>query len=237
MIETSMVIKDPINVWSWFEVNNLATQEEIIAAHPFLYHMTEAEAWGSIQCHGLLSTKALLELFEVDEERRTAIGSDYRKRREVIQHANHGEATIREQTPMPPRKLDLALTDMNHTEWYQLVNGKVFFWSTEDRLMKFLGAKANHNRPHDVLKVCTRSLVEQPEATIKLSHMNSGTVRDIRHKRGSHTFQTIADYRCTKRTECFAELAVDGCVSNIEQHTLSVDRWIGKNRQKNLWQR
>ena len=218
-------------------MNNLATQEEIIAAHPILYHMAEAGAWESIQCHGLLSTMALLKLFEVDKERRTAIGSDYRQRREVIQHANHGEATIREQTPMPSGKLDLALTDMKHTQWYQLVNGKVFFWSTEDRLMKFLGAKANHKRPHDVLTVCTRSLVEQYEATIKLSHMNSGTVRDIRHKRGSHTFRTIADYRCTKRTECFAELAVGDCVPNIERHTLSVDRWIGTSRQENLWQR
>ena len=36
-----------------------------------------------------------------------------------------------------------------------MLNGKVFFWSTESRLISFLQARSHRNRPHDVLTVCT----------------------------------------------------------------------------------
>ena len=215
----------------------MANQEEIIARHPLLYHMAEAGKWENIQRHGLLSTVALLRLFEVSEPQRSAIGSRYRGSRAVIRHGDYGCAVIREQTPMPPGKLGLALTDMEPSEWYQLLNGKVFFWSTESRLVSFLQAKSHRDRPHDVLTVCTRSLVVQHAAETTLSPINSGTVRMPTHRRGSNTFQTIADYTCKTKRECFAELAVEGGVTDIERHTLSVDRWMGPTRQQNIWQR
>ena len=109
----------------------MANQEEIITRHPFLYHMAEAGTWENIQRHGLLSTAALLRLFGVSEPQRSAIGSRYRGSRVVIRHDDYGCAAIREQTPMPPGKLGRALTDMVPSEWYRLLNGKVFFWSTE----------------------------------------------------------------------------------------------------------
>ena len=105
----------------------MADREKILTQHPLLYHMAEAGAWENIQRHGLLSTTALLTLFDVSEPRRSAIGSWYRKRREVICHSDYGCAAIRDQTPMPPGKLGLALTDMDPSEWYKLLNGKVFF--------------------------------------------------------------------------------------------------------------
>ena len=56
----------------------MANQEEIITRHPLLYHMAEAGTWENIQRHGLLSTAALLRLFDVGEPQRSAIGSRYR---------------------------------------------------------------------------------------------------------------------------------------------------------------
>lgn len=215
----------------------MANQEEIITRHPFLYHMAEAGTWENVRRHGLLSTAALLRLFEVGEPQRSAIGSRYRGSREEIRHGDYGCAVIREQTPMPPGKLCRALTDMEPSQWYELLNGKVFFWSTESRLISFLQAKSHRDRPHDVLTVCTRSLVEQYANQITLSPINSGTVRMPTHRRGSDTFQTIAEYPCRTRRECFAELAVDGSVPDMERHTLSVDRWMGPDRQQNIWRR
>ena len=215
----------------------MANQEEIITRHPLLYHMAEAGTWENIRRHGLLSTAALLRLFEVSEPQRSAIGSRYRGSREVIRHGDYGCAVIREQTPMPPGKLGLALTDMEPSEWYQLLNGKVFFWSTESRLLSFLQARSHRDRPHDVLTVCARSLVEQYANEITLSPINSGTVRMPTHKRGSDTFRTIAKHTCKTRRECFAELAVGGSVPDMKRHTLSVDRWMGPARQQNIWRR
>ena len=205
----------------------MADQEEIITRHSLLYHMAEAGTWENIQRHGLLSTVALLRLFDVSEPQRSAIGSRYRGSRVAIRHCDYGCAVIREQTPMPPGKLRLALTDMAPSEWYRLLNGKVFFWSTESRLISFLRARSHRDRPHDVLTVCTRSLVDQYATEITLSPINSGTVRVPTHRRGSNTFQTIAEHSCRTRRECFAELAVEGSVPDMKRHTLSVDRWIG----------
>ena len=215
----------------------MADQEKIITQHPLLYHMAEEGAWENIQQHGLLSTTALVKLFDVSEPQRSAIGSGYRRSREVIRHSDYGCAAIRDQTPMPPGKLGLALTDMDPSEWYRLLNGKVFFWSTESRLKSFLEARPHRKRTHDVLTVCTRSLVEQHAADITLSPINSGTVRMPTHKRGSKTFRTIADHICKTKHECFAELAVEGIVPDMERHTLSVDRWMGAIQQQNIWQR
>ncbi len=215
----------------------MAEQETIITQHPLLYHMAEAGAWENIQRHGLLRTAALLKLFDVSEPKRSAIGSSYRRTREVVRHSDYGCAVIRDQTPMHPNKLGQALTDMNPPEWYKLLNGKVFFWSTEDRLISFLKARSHRDRPHDVLTVCTRSLVEQYATKITLSPINSGTVRMPTHRRGSNTFQTISEYSCKTKRECFAELAVEGSVPDMEQHTLSVDRWMGPTRQQKIWQR
>ena len=218
-------------------VNNLADQEQIVTQHPLLYHMAEAGAWGNIQRHGLRSTTELLRLFDVGEPQRSAIGSEYRRSRVVICHRDYGCAAIRDQTPMPPGKLRLALTDMDPSEWYKLLNGKVFFWSTQSRLISFLQARSHRDRSHDVLTVCTRSLVEQHATEITLSRINSGTVRMPTHRRGSNTFQTIADHACRTKRECFAELAVEGGVPDMERHTLSVDRWTGPTREQNIWQR
>ena len=217
----------------------MTAQEKIITQHPLLYHMAEAGTWENIKRNGLLSTKALLALFEVGEPRRTEIRSEYRRTDIPICHPEYGCAVIRKQTPMPPGRLRPALRHGEPSDWYKLLNGKVFFWSTEDRLRRFLNARPHQGRAHDVLTVCTRSLVEQYENQIKLSPINSGTVRDIRHRRCSHTFQTIADYRCKRGPECFAELAVEVCVLDIARHTLSVDRWMDPIHlhRENIWRR
>lgn len=209
--------------------------------------MAEAGSWENIRQRGLRSTSALLDLFDVPEPRRTQIETQYRRRDCIIRHLEYGCATIRRQTPMPSDKLRAALTDMKPWGWYRLLNSKVFFWPTPSRLNGFLNAAAHRNRPHDVITACTRSLVYQYAHEIELSPINSGTVfipNDPNHQRGSRTFQSIPDYCCPKRhryykgeRECFAELAVQGSVPDIAQHTLSVDRWVGANYQYNIWQR
>lgn len=222
----------------------MANLEHLIERHPRLYHMAEAESWENVRRRGLLSTRALLDLFAVDKPRRTQIETQYRSDDEVICHPEHGQATIRRHSPrLKPGHLQNVLPDnVQPSEWYRLLNGKVFFWSNRDRLNNFLKAEAHRDRHHDVLTVCTRSLVAQYDGQITLSHMNSGEVRRDTHKRDQNTFKTIDNYRCSKRKyrntcECFAELTVEGRVLDIEQHVLSVDRWTGANRLENIWHR
>ncbi len=221
-------------------VSDMANLEHLIERHRRLYHVAEAGSWENIRRRGLLSTTALLDLFEVGEPSRTRIEAQYRQKDCVVRDPEYGCATIRRQILMDPDRLRTALTDMKPWGWYRLLNGKVFFWSTPKRLNKFLNAIAHGGRAHDVITVCTRSLIYQYAHEIELSPINSGTVfipNDPNHQRGSRTFQSIPDYDRETRDGLFAELAVEYRVLDIEQHALSVDRWIGANRVGNIWQR
>ena len=74
--------------------------DDLVACYPYLYHMAEAESWDSIQAKGLLSTSALLDLFEVNGQERFAIESCHRPKSVTIEHPKHGRAVIRDQIPM-----------------------------------------------------------------------------------------------------------------------------------------
>src|SRR5579872_2944477 len=103
--------------------------------YPRLFHMSHAGSWPSIQQHGLLSTTALLDLFEVDGQRRIMLEECRRSQSEAIIHPTHGRAMLRDQQPLNENKLAKALQDgLSPRDWYKLLNGKVFFWGPETRL-------------------------------------------------------------------------------------------------------
>ena len=69
--------------------------DSLIEYYPYLYHMAEPDSWESIEDKGLLSTSALLDLFEINGKRRFAIESCHRPDSVVIEHPRHGRAVIR----------------------------------------------------------------------------------------------------------------------------------------------
>src|ERR1039458_874995 len=103
---------------------------------PRLYHMAHHEALPSIRRHGLLSTSALLDLFEVDEVRRLEIETRMRRESIEIRHPEHGVAVIRDQRPiMNDHRLEQSLGGTaTAAEFHLLLNSKVFFWVNPDRL-------------------------------------------------------------------------------------------------------
>src|SRR5487761_778376 len=106
----------------------------LVQYYPRLYHMAHEGAWPSIERHGLLSTTALLDLFEIDGARREQLESSRRPKSEEIAHAKHGRALLRDQIPLNEKKLITALEDdITPQEWYRLLNRKVFFWGPESR--------------------------------------------------------------------------------------------------------
>src|SRR5215208_2327651 len=108
---------------------------ELIARYPRLYHMAEDGSWDAIRRHGLLSTRALLDLFEIRGAERDALYSRHRPSGTTVHHPVHGTAVIRDQKPMSDSKVATALGgSMTPREWYELLNDRVFFWLSEDRL-------------------------------------------------------------------------------------------------------
>ena len=147
-----------------------------------IYHLAEAANWPSIQRHGLLSTSALLDL--------TALPKYERDRYEQQHRPHHrelpGGIQIRDQKPLPARALERCLVGLRPSEWYQLLNRKVFFWLDADRLNR--QRRACEPRPQVVLIVDTERLLSRHAERIALSPINSGNARRKPAVRGKATF-------------------------------------------------
>ena len=168
------------------------TVEEFCAAFPRLYHMAEAAAWPSIQRHGLLSTSALLDLYEVAEPERSRIERQRRADAVPIVHVRHGRSFINDQRPMTDASLARALIGMTPSEWYALLNARVFFWVGEDRLGRLLNTY--RQREKIVIVLDTAKVMERHAAQTMLSPINSGFSQRFPQPRGRETFRAIADY-------------------------------------------
>ena len=210
----------------------LATIDQLVSKYPRLFHMAESGTWKKIQEHGLLSTTALLNLFEVKEPKRSRIESEWRRQSESIAPG----VVVRDQKPMSPRALEHVLEDMTPEQWYRLLNRKTFFWTTLERLKKMLNAGSYEDDHHDVLTVDTRKLVERHQDHISLSHINSGATFGFAN-RGSGTFKSIEAYPAIRRKTDVAEVVVEYHVPDVVDFTLSVERWKGDDCLQTIWKR
>lgn len=201
---------------------------EFITRYPKLWHMAELGCWPTIEKHGLRSTTALLDLFEVTGQERFALESEHRRESVKICHPKHGTAVVRDQKPILPTVLDRCLTDMTPREWYETLNRRVFFWVSEKRLNKMLGAGEYHARSHSVLTIRTEALLAAHLDDITLSPLNSGATHPSSNAnhgaRGSYTFRCFDAYpwQDRPRSEPVVELAVDYAVPNIADMVIDV---------------
>jgi len=213
-----------------------AELNQLVEDCPTLYHMAEARSWPAIRRHGLLSTTALLDLYEVTGPERDAIEAQRRPTSVALQRDSLGRAVVRDQFPMDDKGLARCLQDgLSPQQWYRLLNRKVFFWLTRERLLRLLNAGTYRGEEHDVLELETSPLVATYRDKIWLCPMNSGCTKPFPHTRGKSTFQRIPDYPyaawTAKRTrgERVVELAVDYSVSDIGRFVKRVVRMKGDN--------
>jgi hypothetical protein len=190
--------------------------------------MAEAGSWPSIARHGLLSTSALLDLYGIDGPDRTVLEAHKRPESVSISHPKYGEAVIRDNKPINETVLRRTLEGMTESEFYRTLNGRVFFWLTEERLNKLRLAPPYKGRAHDILTVDTARLLERHGDRIELSPLNSGAVHPAaNYPRGAATFRSPASYPWqerlgVKRNEPIVELTVPYSVPDIAEMVLDV---------------
>jgi hypothetical protein len=194
--------------------------------------MADHEAWPSVQRHGLLSTSALLDLFEKNGPERERLEAAHRPQSVYIQHPVHGRAVIRDQKPMSDNGLRRCLTGATPREWYLILNAKVFFWPHAQRLQTLLDAQAYRDHRQCVITVDTRRLVERHADRVLLSPMNSGATKPMPHPRSPQTFLSIRDYpfddwrrKRGQALKTVAEVAVTYSVPDICDMTVDVAIW------------
>ncbi len=206
--------------------------DRLVKSYPEVYHMAELGSWPSIQRLGLLSTSALLDLFELRGTERFGLESQWRRHSVTITHPVHGSAVIRDQGPMPENELRGLLIDMEPREWYELINGKTFFWADKYGLGKLLGAVRYRNKSHDVLTVDTRRLLRRHMQQITLTDQNTGSTISKR-PRGRDTFRKVSEFDHRYVTE----VVVDYRVPDIADLTIRVEEWMGSRSIRQIWSR
>jgi hypothetical protein len=193
--------------------------------------MAEAGSWPAIRDHGLFSTSALLDRYGIQGEARDAIEARRRSTCVTIRREGLPDVVIRDQKPMRDDALRSCLEDgLTPAEWYRILNARTFFWLSQDRLRRLLGARAYRNRPQTVLTLDTRSLVEAHAERIELSPINSGaTLFGSPVKRGRRTFLPITEYdfeewskKRRANGDVIVELVVRDGVPDIREHLIAV---------------
>lgn len=201
---------------------------ELIRDCPTLYHMAELGSLSSIREHGLLSTSSLLNLYQTSEPPRDAIESQRRDASVTLQRDGLQPAVVRDQLPMDDKGLTRCLSDgLTPRDWYRLLNSRVFFWLTKDRLIRLLSAGTYRGQEHDVLEIDTASLVGAYKDKIWLCPINSGCTKPFPHPRGQTTFLRIKDYPYSewRKKRRAGERAVELCV---DEGVRDIDRFINR---------
>jgi hypothetical protein len=215
---------------------------ELILDCPTLYHMAERGSWPSIKQRGLLSTSALLDLYQVDDVPRMQIEEVRRAESAILQNPSLPPAVVRDQFPMTDAGLVRCLpSHITPANWYKLLNQKVFFWLTKDRLIRLLNAGNYRNSAHDVLEIDTQSLLNHYFDRIWFCPINSGCTKPFPHPRGDDTFLRIPDYPYShwrskrKRGERVVEFVIDYGVPDIHRFVRRVVEMRGDQTLRTIF--
>jgi len=200
---------------------------DIVSKYPKLYHMADNDSWLNIKKHGLLSTSALLDKWEYTGLEREMIECKHRPETVPIYHRVYGKAVIRDQKAIRPERLKKCLPkDIMVEDWCRFISNKVFFWASWTGLKMFIAANEYIHKPHLVVTVDTKQLLQGYINKITLSNINSGSTFAKKDKvdpepRSYSTFKKIPEYN----VPWINELAVDYGIPDILNFVVSVDRY------------
>ena len=203
--------------------------EDLWCHYPVLYHIAWGGSWPSIEEHGLLSTKALLQSYGKSDDKIRELTQARRPHWVEIDCPGRPRAVLRDQKPLTDGGLRRALPEsVEPWQWYDLINSMVFFWPTKARLRTMISASAYRNVTHDVLVVDTKTLVRLEQRNVRLSRMNSGSTKPMPHPRDMDLFKRAEDYPFPDRpsrsavAKAIAEVCVLDWVRSIAEAVVEV---------------
>ena len=199
--------------------------------HRYAYHLADAENWPLIQRDGLLSTDALIRRAGLSGKH----AEPYRRYRVESMRLPSG-AWIRDQRPMPPAALARCLDPgLDPDAWYALVNAKVFFWLSLDRLERQRAACGT--RPQVIVVLDLPALLTSHASHASVTPFNVGNAKRRAASRGRRTFVPVASWQSTRwaseskpggpirsPTHPPAELTVDDAVPDFMDFVVDVRR-------------
>ena len=191
--------------------------------------MAAAGSWPGISRHGLLSPVALADLHDLESTPRAELLNAPRRRSIVVCSEKSGSALVRDQKVLSGSKLANSLIDCTEQQWLKMLNSRVFFWLTRDRLFTLMNGREYRNDEHVLITCQTEPLVRAYLPEITLSPMNSGSTQPFAHPRGLATFARLAEYPYEARRRlpdysAVVELAVERGVPDLVRYAVTAER-------------
>lgn len=197
--------------------------DELIARHPRLWHLAEAEGAASIRRLGLLPAADLVALFGGDP----VVLRQRRAGPVVLRHPEHGVAVLNDNGPLPMAALASCLDDgLQAEDWLGLLNARVFLFPERKKLEALRSTPLNNGRRKVVFTVNTETLVRAHADRIEITPFNTGYALRKPVRRGHGTFQPLgamsfAGWRGLRGgTDRVAEVIVRGAVPDFMDHVL-----------------
>jgi hypothetical protein len=148
-----------------------------------VYHLVDARNWASVQTNGLLSARRILERTYPGGSEDAAHWRQHRPDTIVLPDG----LVVRDQRPMPPMALVRCLGHgITPADWYEHLNGKIFFWLDPKRLNRHRGACGETEQL--VLTIDAVRLLKRYGGVASVSPINSGNARRAAAWRSATTF-------------------------------------------------
>lgn len=194
---------------------------EFTRRHPRLFHLAHGDAWPSLQEHGLLSVRSILQRSGLSEVEQDALLTQRRPEPVQVQVPGFQSVVVRDQGPLNLTKLSACLTGgMTAPEWLALLNSMVFLFPNEATLATLYNKYRAD--PVTVIELHTRSLVAEYGALIRLASINTGATAYAAAKRGADTFRGIAQFNWKRQVK---EVAVMDGIPDLRSHVRRAERW------------
>jgi hypothetical protein len=212
--------------------------DKLITQYPALWHMADSRNLVGILQRGLLSTSALLHVYNIRGRERCRIESEHR--RDIIPIESDGlpNCFIRDQRPMSVARIAATLEDATTSEFFRFLNRHVFFWPSEARLSSMNNARLYRGSAQIVFVVDSSELLAAYSRTARLSPINSGCTTPYAARRSISMFQTISEFdwdgRTRRAAERVAEVAIPRAVPDIWQSVLRLELWRGGEKLSRL---
>ncbi|MER5806285.1 DUF7002 family protein [Streptomyces mirabilis] len=209
--------------------------ERLVREHPRLFHMAHDGSWPSIREHGLLSTRALVDLYAPPSELRSAVLDGVRRTSVVLERHGLDRVVLRDQGPL--KFLDACLAPgTTAQEFLDLLNGRVFFWLSRSRLQRLLGAARYRSQAQTVLQFDTAEVLARYGKQVQLAPFNTGSMHvPPPHSpvRGRDAFRDVEDYpfdhwraKRGNSGDAVVELTIPTAVPDAGELAVRVERWI-----------
>lgn len=171
--------------------------DALIQKRPFLYHLTSRDNLQNIRnAKMLLSTNTIVNMSELSDDDKNTFKRTKRKGHKVLS-VNGQDYSIRDQDPINMNLLPRCLNNISADEYIMLLNNRVFFWPTINRLKRHFDRYV-HEEPV-ILKIRTEDILGLNNDVL-LSRLNSGATRchpsygGSPPPRGSETFIPVNNW-------------------------------------------